>query len=280
LLEAVAGKVSVTLQNGRLEDSLEELTQLKERLEDQVRTKDQFIATVSHQLRTPLTTVMGLSHELGESRAQFSEAELDEIVSLIANESTELSHLIEELLVGARADVSTLSLHPVFAPVLEELTTVIQGHAYQTGLGPVVINYTSVREKLWADPLHLRQIVRYLLTNATRYGGEDIWMEVEDRSDMIVIAVIDSGPGVPKKLETRIFEAYERGHDVGRAQPGSVGLGLAVSRRLANLMDGSLDCRRVDGCTRFELVLPASPRVRSSAAAPGAAAPLRRPRRR
>ena len=263
LLDAVADKISVTLRNGRLEDSLQELTQLKERLEDQVRSKDQFIATVSHELRTPLTTVMGLSHELGESRGQFSDAELDEIVNLIANESTELSHLIEDLLVGARADVSTLALHPMFASIREELTNVIQGHAHQTGQEPIRISCGSAREKLWADPLRLRQIVRNLLTNATRYGGDDIWIEVEDRADMIVIAVVDSGPGVPKHLAARIFEAYERGHDVGRAQPGSVGLGLAVSRRLASLMGGSLDYLRADDKTRFELVLPATPRLRS-----------------
>ena len=80
LLGAVAGKVSVSLQNGRLEDSLDELTRLKERLEDQVRSKDQFIATVSHELRTPLTTVLGLSHELGERRPEFSDGELDEVI--------------------------------------------------------------------------------------------------------------------------------------------------------------------------------------------------------
>jgi signal transduction histidine kinase len=60
-------------------------------------------------------------------------------------------------------------------------------------------------------------------------------------------------------LVSRIFEAYERGHETELTQPGSVGLGLAVSRRLAVLMNGSLDYRREDGNTRFELRLPAFP---------------------
>lgn len=259
LLGAVAGKMSVSLQNGRLEDSLDEVTRLKERLEGQVRSKDQFIATVSHELRTPLTTVLGLSHELGERRTRFSEAELDEIVTLIANESTELSHLIEDLLVGARADVSTLALHAQFIDIQTELTSVVEGHAHQTGRDRVPIATLSRREKLWADPLRLRQIVRNLLTNASRYGGEDIWIEVVDSDDSIVIAVVDDGAGVPTRLVSRIFEAYERGHETELTQPGSVGLGLAVSRRLAVLMNGSLDYRREDGNTRFELRLPAFP---------------------
>jgi nitrogen-specific signal transduction histidine kinase len=259
LLGAVAGKISVSLQNGRLEDSLDQLTRLKERLEDQVRSKDQFIATVSHELRTPLTTVLGLSHELGERRPQFTETELDEIISLIANESTELSHLIEDLLVGARADVSTLSLHNQFADITAELGAVVDGHAHQTGADRVPVKLESHRDKVWADPLRLRQIVRNLLTNASRYGGEDIWIEVTDRDDRIVIAVVDNGSGVPPRLAARIFEAYERGHETELTQPGSVGLGLAVSRRLAGLMDGSLEYRRANDCTRFELTLPAFP---------------------
>ncbi len=259
LLGALAGKISVSLQNGRLEDSLEELTLLKERLEDQVRSKDQFIATVSHELRTPLTTVLGLSHELGERRSSFSEDELDEVVALIASESTELSNLIEDLLVGARADVSTLSLNLQFADIGLELATVIDGHAHQSASSAVEVRHTSQRDKLWADPLRLRQIVRNLLTNATRYGGDEIWIEVTDRDDQIAVAVVDNGIGVPPRLEARIFEAYERGHETSRALPGSVGLGLAVSRRLADLMDGSLEYRRINGLTRFELILPAFP---------------------
>lgn len=259
LLGAPADKISVSLRNGRLEDSLEALTQLKNRLEEQVRGKDQFIATVSHELRTPLTTVLGLSPELGERRTTFSDDELDEIVALIANESSELFDLIEDLLVGARADVSTLSLHIQFADVAAELSQVVEAHAHQCAAEPVPVHHISRREKLWADPLRFRQIVCNLLTNASRYGGDEIWIEVDDREASVVVAVVDNGKGVPPALESRIFDSYERGNDNTIAQSGSVGRGLAVFRRLAGLMDGSLEYRRVDGTTRFELSLPAFP---------------------
>jgi len=92
------------------------------------------------------------------------------------------------------------------------------------------------------------------------YGGKRIWIEVTDRNDQTVITVWDNGSGVPEHREKLIFEAYEIGHDGGvRAEPGSVGLGLAVSRRLAELMGGSLSYLRQDGCTGFELALPARP---------------------
>ncbi len=259
LLGALADKISVSLRNGRLEDSLTELTRLKEQLEDQVRSKDQFIATVSHELRTPLTTVLGLSHELGERRGAFSDEELDEIVSLIANESSELSNLIEDLLVGARADVSTLTLHPQFVDIQTELASVVDGHSHQRGGVEVPVERFSPHDKLWADPLRFRQIVRNLLSNAARYGGQQVWIEIADRNDQIVVSVVDDGNGVPPALEAKIFEAYESGENGTMAQPGSVGLGLAVSRRLAILMGGSLDYSRSEGETRFELALPSFP---------------------
>ena len=81
------------------------------------------------------------------------------------------------------------------------------------------------------DPLRTRQIVRNLLTNALRYGGSAIQMEVRQSGDMAAIRVIDDGIGVPEPMRERIFDAYQNGSI--HAAPGSVGLGLTVSRQLA-----------------------------------------------
>ena len=143
-----------------------------------------------------------------------------------------------------------------------ELGAVVQGHSHQVGGDEQVeIRTLTDKEKVWADPLRLRQIIRNLLTNATRYGGYNTWIEVSEHDDDVVITVFDDGSGVPKHRETLIFEAYESGHDGAvRAEPGSVGLGLSVSRRLAELMDGSLTYLRREGCTGFALSLPAQRR--------------------
>jgi len=257
LLEALAGKITVSLENGRLEDSLAELTQLKEQLEDQVRLKDQFIATVSHELRTPLTTVLGLSQELQLNRSSFDEQEVDEIIDLVANESSELSDLIEDLLVGARADIETLALAPRMVDIRAELDTVLEGHAYRSGSDDVSITLSEGSEKVWADPLRLRQIMRNLLTNAHRYGGDSVWIEILGRGREVSICVVDNGEGVPAQSASAIFEAYEGAHK--GVAPGSVGLGLALSRSLAELMNGRLIYRRHNNVTRFELTLPTGP---------------------
>ena len=118
------------------------------------------------------------------------------------------------------------------------------------------ISVTSTREFAWADPVRFRQVIRNLITNARRYGGDYIAVDVERRADVVTITVVDDGPGVPDNREQAIFEAYERGH-AQSTQPGSVGLGLAVSRELARMMGGDLTFERRDSMTRFAFSVPA-----------------------
>ncbi len=250
LLEALARQVSVSLENGRLEDSLVQLTELKERLEALVRSKDQFVATVSHELRTPLTAIFGLSHELQRQSGQFSPSEMDEFIGLIADQSSELSDLIDDLLVAARADSGSLNVEAQVVDLDEVLQAVLEpgGVAVRGTAGPAL-----------ADPLRLRQILRNLLTNANRYGGPARAIELVERGHEVAVRVIDDGTGVPPDMAEKIFEPYESAHAPG-TQPKSVGLGLGVSRSLARLMGGDLVYLREDDRTVFEVRLPAARR--------------------
>ncbi len=105
-----------------------------------------------------------------------------------------------------------------------------------------------------ADPTRLRQILRNLLTNAVRYGGTTIWVELDEHPGSIEIAVCDDGAGVPQQHASDIFEPYVSAH-ADQSRPQALGLGLAISRRLARLMDGDVTYERSDGITRFTLTL-------------------------
>jgi signal transduction histidine kinase len=254
LLETVASQVSVSLENGRLEDSLAQLTMLKERLESLVRSKDEFVASVSHELRTPLTAVVGLAQELQANRTAFDDGELDELMAIIADQSSELSNIVEDLLVAARADIGTLNLHPVEVDVRAELDALVAAMVTRMHDGNPIPIHGAARE-IVTDPLRFRQIIRNLLTNASRYGGDRVWIEASVADRTVTVAVLDDGLGVPDEAVEKIFEAYERAHNAA-TQPSSVGLGLAVSRQLARLMGGDLAYRRRDGATAFVLTLP------------------------
>lgn len=261
LLETVAKQVSTALDNGRLEATLANVTALKEQLEEVVKSKDQFVASVSHELRTPLTAVLGFAEELENNLEAYTPADLGQFIGLIARESNILSHIIEDLLVAARADIGTLAMHPQEVDVEHLIREVLDADRDRAS-GQIELRGGAMA---FADPLRLRQIVRNLVTNARRYGGDAILIEVEQLADLTTIAVIDDGPGVPEERKDAIFDAYERGH-TDTIQPGSVGLGLAVSRQLARMMGGDILYRRHNDTTRFEVTVPARAQDRQAAA--------------
>jgi signal transduction histidine kinase len=225
------------------------------RLEELVRAKDEFVATVSHELRTPLTAVVGLSDELQHRRADFDENEISEFVSLIAEQSHEVAGIVEDLLTAARTSVGTLVVTCQMVDVRGEVEAVLAG--LQTGEG-ATIEVTGDSPAVWADPGRFRQIIRNLITNARRHGGEHVQIELTSRHDGSVIAVLDDGAGIPAALQEQVFQPYARAHEAG-TQPASVGLGLSVARELARLMGGDVGHRRTAGWTRFELSLPVAP---------------------
>jgi len=106
-----------------------------------------------------------------------------------------------------------------------------------------------------ADHLRYRQILRNLLSNARKYGGSKIWLEgrVVGRSYELVVA--DNGPGLPKELESRVFERFIH-QDQKTAVKDSVGLGLSIVRALADGMSGSVEYERREAETRFIVTMP------------------------
>lgn len=216
-------------------------------LADQVRQKDEFIAAVSHELRTPLAVVVGLAQELSDNPEHIEAGEAVELVTMIANQSMDVAHIVEDLLVAARLDTGDITVIPE-AMAVEPVVVSVVGDA------DVKLDLTDGLAAL-ADPYRLRQILRNLLSNATRYGGPSVVIDARVEGRITVIEVRDDGAGVPEQLRERIFEPYERGA-AGSDRRMSVGLGLTVSRQLAEMMGGTLDYRRVRGESVFRLRLP------------------------
>ncbi len=215
--------------------------------------KDEFLASVSHELRTPLTAVLGFTELLREGRHDFEDEERDELIDLIAAQAQDSTHIIEDLLVAARADLGQLTIQPEDFDLRQALESQTQAWRSEDRDHLTITGSATVR----ADPVRTRQILRNLLTNALRYGGDRVEVRVKESAPMVRVEVADDGGGIPEADRQRIFEPYYRVHRPG-TEPASVGLGLTVSRRLARLMDGDLTYRREDGESVFELELPAS----------------------
>ncbi len=226
------------------------------RLRQVVEEKDRLIGTISHELRTPLSTVVGLSHELSDRAASFTTEEIAEFCGLIAQQSAELEALIEDLLVAARADIERIKVlkMPVDLDVCVTKAIAVATESWSSQ-NVVLLHDDSVPRPACADSLRVGQIVRNLLQNAHRYGGDNIEVGIRYTAATCVITVSDNGPGVPDDKVASIFEPHVRVHP-SNGSTDSLGLGLYVSRTLAKLMEGTLEYRRDADRTCFDLVLP------------------------
>jgi two-component system sensor histidine kinase MtrB len=241
---------TVHTRTAELETALEELSASQE-------DKARFVASVSHELRTPLTSVVGLAHTLTEPGQVFSPQERRELLELIVSESEEVASIVEDLLVAARVDSGELSMAAVPLRLDEELCAMVE--VCEIAVEPLRVEPVTVI----GDRVRIHQIVRNLITNADRYGGEAVTVEVYGDGTSAVLAVKDDGPGVPDDKLDLIFTAFGKAHQ-DPARTESVGLGLTVSRNLAQLMGGDVVYERSKGWTSFELHLPQANRLPSS----------------
>ncbi len=236
-----------------------ERSQNRARLEDLISSKDQLIASVSHELRTPLTAVVGLAEELQADDGSIDEEERRQLIAVVATESREMADLVDDLLVAAR---STDGAVPVF-PERTDLSLLAASVASHLSIPPdvdVVIDDDA--SAAYADPVRVRQVIRNLLTNALRYGGKSVHVTFGEVGDMAFLDVTDDGAGIPTLQLDKIFEPYGRAA-TDNVVPGSVGLGLTLSKRLAELMGGTLSYEPSSGCT-FRLSLPSARTARKA----------------
>ena len=229
--------------------------QLDARLEaerDLVRAKDEFVASISHELRTPLTSIYGFSELLIEQGIVDPEYSM-ELISMINSESSELHRMVEDLLASARHEAGSIHLAPRLLDLEAELRPAM---LRSKGTAPVV----DVSGVAWCDASRLEQILRNLLANARRFGGDRVRVTTRQHGDFVEVVVADDGPGVPPAKKARLFTRYvHEGEDP--LTVGSIGLGLAVVRILAEAMGGSARYERVDGWSEFIVQLPTSETV-------------------
>ena len=228
-----------------------QLTQRAEELEASAAQRANWVLAVSHELRTPITAILGLATELSERWEQLAD-EAPLLVETIQDEARDLAHIIDDLLTEARLTEGGLHIeaeafaaselvHAVVAVVARDFSVSVEGDG-----------------DAYADPTRVRQIIRNLLTNAERYGGDTIEVVIQSRHELTDVSVRDSGAGIPLDQREAIFEPFGRA-DAARSIGKSVGLGLSVSRDLARAMGGDLTYSHVDGWSVFTLLLPARP---------------------
>jgi signal transduction histidine kinase len=255
----VDGVVTVAVDLTEQVAARQRAEQLAEALRHAVEARDQFLSVAAHELRTPLTTlrlqVQMLARSLGREQ-QLTREELGKRVDKIDHQLSRLVELVETLLdvtrlQGARLD---LDLEEIDLGVLaRDVGERVRAVAAAAG-SSLQVDAVQLRGR-W-DRSRVDQVLTNLLSNAIKYGAaKPIVVTVARRGDLAALTVVDQGLGIAAADHARIFQRFERA--VSRLHFGGLGLGLWISRQLAEAMGGTLEVESELGRgARFTLLLP------------------------
>jgi signal transduction histidine kinase len=224
--------------------------------EEAHRIKDEFVAMVSHELRTPLTSIAGFADTLVESWRDLPPDEVDEFLGIISRQSGYLGDLVEDVLVIPRLEADRLRFHPELFD-LGDLLADVSKMVFPTGgkKSAVVTLPDGVRVR--ADRRRVQQVIRNLMENARKYGGDQVMVEGFVLGDQYLLVISDNGPGVPDEETQRVFDNFEQVSKGDSREATGIGLGLPIARRLARAMGGEVWYeRRFPTGARFCFSLP------------------------
>ena len=257
-------------------DKLERLNwQLKEAREEAEaarRTKADFAATVGHELRTPVNLIIGFSQMMiSPRRASYYYEALPESyrvdVQAIYRNACHISSLVDDILDLSQIDSHRMGLEKELISVAEvagEAVTSIDALYADAGL-TLTLDVPPELPRVPADPGRVRQVLVNLLFNAVRFtqrGGVTITAGLADHE--LVVAVADTGVGIPPDELPRLFDAFHEVHTPSRGRRGS-GLGLAVCKRFVELHGGSIWAESVPGQgTTISFTLPLHENISAS----------------
>ena len=237
--------------------------------------KTRFVATMSHEFRTPLNAILGMAELLAETRL---EGRQRFYVGLLGKAADHLGGLLGDILDFSRIEADRIMLEAVgFDPgeVVHEVVDLMTSEARSKGLTLDATLASNLPRWCRGDPLRLRQVLLNLVGNALRYtsrGGVTVRLEAATgAAETLLFTVEDTGPGIPAAARALIFEPFAQADASGSCRAGGLGLGLAIGRRLVELMGGRLWLEeRQDGGSRFSFtaVLPALDREPAPEAAP------------
>ncbi|WP_435192591.1 DUF4118 domain-containing protein, partial [Nonomuraea sp. bgisy094] len=234
VLEAFAAETAVALRQQRLEEAAERAKPLAEA--DRMRTA--LLAAVSHDLRTPLASAKAAVESLSNTAIEWSEEDRCELLATADESLAKLDRLVANLLDMSRLQAGVLGVDHQPVALEEVVPRAIDD------LGPLrdrVEGDISVElPEIVADPTLLERVLVNLMANAVRYSPQHqkVLITASRHGDHVEIRVIDRGPGVPADAHDRIFLPFQRLGD--RDNHTGVGLGLALSRGLAEAMGGTL----------------------------------------
>ena len=229
-------------------------------LRERERLQGELVANVSHEFRTPLNIISGYTDLLLEGQYGRLPTAAQRPLSALQQATQNLAELVSDFLSYAKAEAGAMQVSDQWigaeelAYELERFATfLLEGRAVE-----FIINLEGAPAKLNSDPIKLRTILRNLITNAVKFTAVgEVELTIVRESTGVRLAVRDTGPGIPADQLDLIFEPFRQLDGSATRRHGGIGLGLALSRKLARILQGDLTVdSELDHGSVFTLFLP------------------------
>jgi len=229
--------------------------------------KSEFLATMSHEIRTPLHGLMGMMELL--ERGERDPARIEQFATMRGS-GRQLQRILDDILDLSRIEAGHTDLEPhafELPALLEQVVDLHASNAHAKGLALRLRIAHDLPAAIVGDPDRLAQVLGNLLNNAikfTHHGAVELQAEF-DGAGRLLLAVVDTGPGIAPEVERELFEPFAQLDAGATRRHSGTGLGLAICRRLIEAMDGDIGVRSLPGRgSRFEVRLPAAGMTRQA----------------
>ena len=214
-------------------------------------SKSVFLANMSHEIRTPLTAIIGFAEASLDTRQSISERQ--EATKTIARSGKHLLQLINDILDLSKVEANKLDIESIqMSPfeVLEEIRALADLQTASKSLSFKINYHFPLPQTIISDPVRLKQIILNLCSNAIKFtesGHIIINVHCDQQQENIIFNVVDSGIGMTPDQSARVFEAFVQADSSTTRQYGGTGLGLSLSKKLANILGGDLTLKSQEG---------------------------------
>ncbi|MGC3970622.1 MAG: PAS domain S-box protein [Pirellulales bacterium] len=264
IAESEEAHVRLQFQAAELSLQAHRLTEAQTAADAANHAKSEFLANMSHEIRTPMTAIMGYSEQLRDMLAGSDAAEMADVIS---RNGEHLLAIINDILDLSKIEAGALAVEAIACSprnIIADVVSSLEIRARQKNISLQTTIHGPMPEYVRSDPTRFRQVLLNLLSNAVKFteqGGVqvDVRLRIAGIEEpRLVIRVTDSGIGMTEDQLQRLFLPFTQADSSFARRFGGTGLGLALSRRLAEMLGGTIEVESTFGVgSTFTLELPA-----------------------